>query len=174
MKKVDNMSIQDMESYFRNVERIKRVFHRSYRIFWPFNAFSPFSPSRIVLNFGVIMTWISIMIWAFQGGSQNDLISSLAGLWVIIMIIYLIIGLLERHYRITSRYRQMTGSRFHFRMPWHSRPEPQQRVYYQTNTNPDTPPPDGENPNRNEENPNKEDDPENYNPLRDLLIKLFR
>lgn len=175
MKKVNDMSVQDMEGYFRNVERLKRVFHRSYRIFWPFVTFSPFSPSRIVLNFGVMMSWVYLLIWAVQGASSpENLFSSLAGLWITVLVMYLLIGLIERHYRIKRRYRQLTGSRFHFRMPWHSRPETHQRVYYETNRQPEPTPQAEENPSKKEEDTKKNADDAENNPLRELLIKIFR
>jgi len=61
MKRVEDMSVEEMEGYFKHVDKIVKIFGKSYRIFWPFNIFSPFSPTRIILNFGVLFTWIYIL-----------------------------------------------------------------------------------------------------------------
>ncbi len=121
MKRVEDMSVEEMEGYFKHVDKIVKIFGKSYRIFWPFNIFSPFSPTRIILNFGVLFTWIYILEWAMsQGDDLTVLGEGLARLWTVILSSTFLIGLLERHFRIKIRYRVLTRQGFFNRIVYPS------------------------------------------------------
>ncbi|MCK4613708.1 MAG: hypothetical protein KAU14_02805 [Thermoplasmata archaeon] len=110
MKKVEEMSIENMQRYFRGIERLKRSFGRSYRLFWPLRTLSPFSPTRITLNIGVLLSWLFLISWLiFKADSLEGLVFLLAKLWAVVIVISIIIGLFERHFNIKRRYRVLTA-----------------------------------------------------------------
>lgn len=127
MKRVDDMSMEEMEGYFKRVDKLFHIFGSSYRIVWPFHVFSPFSPTRILLNLGVVISWINVIVWgATNRDSPDDLGRSLAGLWVVVLALCFVVGLLERHYRIKLRYHRLQKQRFVTRVaqPFMGRPRP--------------------------------------------------
>jgi len=111
MKKVDDMSIEDMQNYLQFVDNLKRTFGGSYRIFWPFKPFIPFSPSKLMINIGVITSWYLLLFWIVaQPYSTLSFAFILIRFWSVILVIDLFILLLERHSRIKRRYRSLTRS----------------------------------------------------------------
>lgn len=107
MKRVDEMSIEEMEGYFGKVDRVVRIFGRSYRLFWPFKIFSPFSPARFLLNIGVLATWVIAINALITRPSIEEFAIPLAQTWSVILILVFLIGVVERHVRIRIRYRRL-------------------------------------------------------------------
>ncbi len=113
MKKVDKMSINDMERYFYRVDRLKATIGQGYRLFWPFNVLTPYvSPTAFILDLAVLMSWFTVLSWLLSGSSaiQEGLVLPLAWLWGTTLVICFFVGLVERHIRIRHRYLQLTRS----------------------------------------------------------------
>jgi hypothetical protein len=107
MKRVEEMTIEEMEGYFGKVDRIVAFIGRSYRLFWPFDVFSPFSPTRFLLNCGVLATWGIAIMALLDRPPIEETALQLGQIWVSIGFLVLIIGFFERHIRIKIRYRRL-------------------------------------------------------------------
>ncbi len=109
MKKVDELSVGEMQRYLDRIGRIKKTIGGAYRLFWPFRTWSPFSPVRLFLNLMVLVSWGLVVHWAIvRPSSEMDLLVQLGWVWAAAVVISFILGLIERHFRIMSRYRAMT------------------------------------------------------------------
>jgi hypothetical protein len=108
MKSAQDMSYEEMQTYLGRVDALKRSVGQAYRIFWPFSVFSPLSFTGLLLNFGVLFSWIFVLGWLATGmDSPEELLVTLGGLWAVVLCLSAFIGLVERHYRIKRRYRHM-------------------------------------------------------------------
>ena len=130
------MSIEEMENYFGFVDGFFKFFGKTYRLFWPFPVFSPFSPMRIILNIGVLFSWFFVVGWlVMERGLDEELGMFMARFWAVILFSAFVIGIFERHYRIKFRYRLMKAQRMYNRAthPFGGSPRPPQQgpVYYQ-------------------------------------------
>jgi hypothetical protein len=119
MKRVDDMTMEEMDRYFKRMDRIFHTIGSSYRIIWPFEVFSPLSPMRLVLNLGVILTWLTLIIWALTDlDSTASLEEGIFEIWIVTLPLAIIVGFFERHYRIKIRYHQLKSARrFHRMVP---------------------------------------------------------
>jgi len=124
MKKVEEMDIRDIESYLKKVDTLKHISGRSYRIFWPFRILSPFSPSRTLLNIGVLVTWLYLISFLIYRPSIEMPARAVAVLWAVILILFMIAVLIERHVKIRFRYRALQLS--------------QQRTFWSRTQNPES------------------------------------
>ena len=107
MKRVDEMSIGEMERYFARIDRVKKAIGRGYRLVWPFPVLTPFSPARFLLNLGVILTWVHCIRALLSTPTLQEFAVPLARMWATVLCLTLITAALERHVRITSRYRSL-------------------------------------------------------------------
>lgn len=108
MKRPEDMSYEEMELYLKKVDSLKRMVGQAYRIFWPFNVLSPLSLTGFLLNLGVLLSWVTVLTWLAAGmDSTERLLMTLGGLWAVVLVLSGLVGLVERHYRIKRRYRQI-------------------------------------------------------------------
>lgn len=109
MKKVEELTLNEIQTYLARVGRLKGAIGRGYKLFWPFNTWSPFSLARLILNVMVLVTWGLTVHWlTFRPSSQTDLLTQLGWMWAAVLAMTLLIALIERHFRIKSRYRALT------------------------------------------------------------------
>ena len=109
MKKVEELSMDQIESYLARVGRVKQFIGRGYRLFWPFGTWSPFSPVRLFLNLSILVSWGILLYWlALRPSSEMELLVQLGWMWAVVLGVTLILGLVERHFRIKSRFRALT------------------------------------------------------------------
>ena len=129
MKRVEALSVEEMEAYLARMERLKKTVGGFYRIFWPFRTWSPFSPTKLVLNLVTLISWTILVFWlAFRPYSEQSLLIIFGQLWAVTLLFCLVLGLAERHYRIKIRYRAMTAR--HQAPNYHPPPKGEDPPYY--------------------------------------------
>lgn len=113
MKRVDDMSVLEMQRYFERIDKVKSTVGKTYRLIWPLDGWDPyFSPVRLIFNLHVLASWLFVAYFLLtRPYSEETALLTLGRAWAYMLAFLFVLSIFERHYRIKSRYRQATRKR---------------------------------------------------------------